>query len=298
MLPKEQIIKMFGNYFYHSQFRNLISAFGSIFNQLLYVRPDAKIPMHVPIRYGPADIAYMMKKDGGKFDNSSLSEKFIRTFPKMLFEMGDPTIDVSRQGNLYGQCDGDYGKVDTPVPYSVPFTLTIATKNQTDAFQIIEQILPIFKKRVDLSIPSFVRDGSREIFPIFLEGSSKTDNYDESGVGRIVIYELLFKVNFALYGAIGSNYEDEIFNYIEEHGDPRPESVCCVTRSPQQIANDDTILKVIIDIFDDDFGFNDSNYTDERIEIEPDPRYATSHTEVTKYDTTITTDPEPRLEDK
>ena len=91
------------------------------------------------------------------------------------------------------------------MPYNIGFSLNIYAKNQDDALQMVEQILPTFNPQYTLSIYPF-----KEIYPTFVEdvpivitGLSFSDDYESPmEQRRTIIYTLTFEMKVQFYGDI------------------------------------------------------------------------------------------------
>ena len=105
-------------------------------------------------------------------ENPSLENdtKVAIKLPRMSFEIINIDYDLSRQltkvgnFNTVGSSPLNRQKFYSPVPYNIDFQLNIYAKNQDDALQIVEQILPTFNPQYTLTIKPF-----KEVYPDFLE---------------------------------------------------------------------------------------------------------------------------------
>ena len=62
------------------------------------------------------------------------------------------------------------------VPYNLNFSLFIMAKNQEDALQIVEQILPFFTPAYTLTINAVPEMGIKDDFPLILESLTYEDD--------------------------------------------------------------------------------------------------------------------------
>jgi hypothetical protein len=129
----------------------------------------------------------------------------------MSFEITDISYDLTRQltkvsnFNTVGATREQRQKFYSPVPYNIGFSLNIFAKNQDDALQIVEQILPTFNPQYTLSIfpfkdlyPTFVED-----VPIVITGVTFSDDYEGPlEQRRTIIYTLTFEMKVQFYGDI------------------------------------------------------------------------------------------------
>ena len=137
---------MFGSHFYNKNIRNIVVLFGTLFNDLSVKRVTAgnatADEFKIPIAYGPSE--KFIAKLGGK-DELSL--------PRMSFEITDYAYDPLRKlqttkkfTKVKSGSSTDLNRVFNPVPYDFNITLVIMVKYSDDGTQILEQILPYFKR--------------------------------------------------------------------------------------------------------------------------------------------------------
>ena len=205
---------MFGTYFYHQRIRKTVAVFGSLFNNIYVLRKDAQgaviSQVKVPLSYAPKRsfldrIANMQKgEEGERF--------FAIKLPRMSFEITNYAYDAQRQltkinnYNLSGTSTSNRSKFFSPVPYNINFQLNIYAKNQDDALQIVEQIIPYFNPQYTLTIkPISEFPAIKEDTPIILNSITFTDDY-EGGLEqrRSIIYSLDFDMKINFYGPINT----------------------------------------------------------------------------------------------
>ena len=89
---------MLGQQFYHETVRNVIVAFGTMFNNINIVRKDNSgtiiQSMKVPLAYGPKQ-KFLTRLD----QDPSLSSATAITLPRLGFEIGSLTYDTARKMN-------------------------------------------------------------------------------------------------------------------------------------------------------------------------------------------------------
>lgn len=250
---------MIGNYFYHQSSRDIVVAFGSIFNNIHLVRTDSSgnvaQTLKVPLAYGPKQKWLSRITEDPKLQN-----KVAITLPRIGFEITGLEYDSSRKLNRAIKVKKTNNTKTTdqvvssfmPVPYNLNFELYVMSKNSDDALQIVEQILPFFqpeytitlKERPDLDI---VRD-----VPIVLSGISYEDDYEgEYATRRAIIYTLSFTAKFFLYGPVQSQKVIKSVQ-VDQYSNLPDVSVAreqryTATPAPPTATYDD-----------DDFGFNET----------------------------------------
>jgi hypothetical protein len=139
----------------------------------------------------------------------SLSKVAIK-LPRMSFEITGLTIDdsvkVSRV-NTYQipLADGGTGIVRAGVPYHVSMQLNIMAKNQGDALQILEQIIPYFVPDYTVSVKDLDGTQQKTDLPIVLQNVSLQDDYEGDAMSRrTIIYTLDFDLRVKFYGAVNT----------------------------------------------------------------------------------------------
>ena len=251
---------MLGQQFYHETVRNIIVAFGTMFNNLQIVRKDNSgnitQAMKVPLAYGPKQ-KWLTRLD----QDPSLANAVAITLPRLGFEIGSLTYDASRKLNRVQKfkkvksASSDANKLDTqfmPVPYNMDITLYAMAKNSDDALQIVEQILPYFQPDYTLTLNDMADMGIKRDVPIILNSVSYEDNYQgDFESRRAIIYTLAFTLKFYLYGPVTSSSVIKTVQ-VDQYTDlpavtPTREQRYSVTPTP---ASADA---------DDDFGFNETS---------------------------------------
>jgi len=202
---------MFGTYFYHEKFRKSVALFGRLFNNITVLRKNSAgrviSTTKVPLAYAPRQ-KYLdrVREQIDLQDDSKVALKL----PRMSFEITSITYDNTRQltklsnFQALASANDKRQKFYSPVPYNINFDLNIYTKNQDDALQIVEQILPTFNPQYTLTIKPFTDYPEfKEDIPVIIQGVSFTDDFDGPlEARRTIIYTLSFEVKVAFYGPI------------------------------------------------------------------------------------------------
>jgi len=200
---------MFGTYFYHAAIRRTISVFGTIFNNIEIRKDDAagKIlqTIKVPLAYGPRSKFLARVQDQPNLNDSRLAIKL----PRMSFEITSMTYDTTQTVNKTNEIrvgsitNKTRNSVRTPTPYRLGIQLNIMTKNQDEALQILEQILPTFKPDYTVTINEVPQIGIKSDIPIVLTGVTMNDDYEGDFVTRrAIIYSLEFETRVNFYEAV------------------------------------------------------------------------------------------------
>jgi len=205
---------MLGQQFYHETVRNVIVAFGTMFNNINIVRKDNSgvitQSMKVPLAYGPKQ-KWLTRLD----QDPSLASAVAITLPRLGFEIGSLTYDPTRKLNRVQKfkkvksSSSNANKLDTqfmPVPYNMDITLYAMAKNSDDALQIVEQILPFFQPDYTLTLNDMADMGIKRDVPIILNDVGYEDNYQgDFESRRAIIYTMGFTTKFYLYGPVTSS---------------------------------------------------------------------------------------------
>ncbi len=267
---------MLGQQFYHETMRNVIVAFGTLFNNIHLVRKNnsgvVTQTMKVPLAYGPRQ-KWITRLDA----DANLDTKVAITLPRLGFEIQNLSYDPSRKLNRVQKfkkvksSSSDSNKLDTqymPVPYNLDIELYAMAKNSDDALQIVEQILPYFQPDYTLTIKDMTDMGIKRDIPIILNSVNYEDNYrGDFGERRAIIYTLGFTSKFYLYGPVTSAkviktvQVDQYANLQTEA--PKREQRYTVAPSPASAdADDDFGFNETVSFFQDAKEFDSSSGTD------------------------------------
>jgi len=250
---------MLGQQFYHETVRNVIVAFGTMFNNIQIVRKNnagAIIQsMKVPLAYGPKQ-KYLTRLDA----DPSLANSTAITLPRLGFEIGALTYDATRKLNRVQKFKkvkssaSNSNKLDTqfmPVPYNLNIQLYAMAKQSDDALQMVEQILPYFQPDYTLTIKDMPEMGVARDIPIVLNSINYEDNYKgDFAERRAIMYTLDFTTKFYLYGPVTSSkvIKTVQVDQYTDLPDVSPTREQRYTASPNPTSAD----------ADDDFGFNET----------------------------------------
>ena len=269
---------MLGQQFYHETVRNVIVAFGTMFNNIQIVRKDnsgtVTQTMKVPLAYGPKQ-KFLTRLD----QDPSLSAATAITLPRLGFEIGALTYDSARKLNRVQKfkkvksSSSNANKLDTqymPVPYNMDITLYAMAKNSDDALQIVEQILPFFQPDYTLTLNDMADMGIKRDVPIILNDVGYEDNYQgDFESRRAIIYTLAFTTKFYLYGPVTSTSVIKTVQ-VDQYTDlpavtPTREQRYTVTPNPNSAdADDDFGFSETASFFQDAKNYDSESGTDVR----------------------------------
>ena len=211
---------MLGTYFYHEILRKTIIGFGTLFNNMIVKHEDTNGNIvdekRVPLAYGPA-AKFIARLE----QQPDLNKMVAITLPRMSFEMTSIAYDSSRKAGItqtFKAVDGSTNKmkkVFLPVPYNIGFELSLLTKLNDDALQVVEQILPFFQPSFSITIDLISSIGEKRDVPITLTNVTFQDDYEgDFSTRRALIYTFSFVAKTYLYGPIAENPEGLIKKVI------------------------------------------------------------------------------------
>ena len=264
---------MLGQYYYHEILRKTIIGFGTLFNNIQLRHQDANgndiSAIKVPLAYGPAQ-KFLARIEKGKTNERDIAI----TLPRMSFEMTGIEYDATRKTGITQtfkttmKPSGSLKKVFMPVPYTLQFSLSIFTKLNDDALQIIEQILPYFQPSFNITIDLVSSIGEKRDIPVTLNNISFSDEYEgDFTTRRALIYTLTFSAKTQLFGAIADSPDGIIKKvmvdiYQDTNTRTARKSVrYTTTPKAKKDYNDDGAITAADDPLveaGDDFGFNET----------------------------------------
>lgn len=205
---------MFGTYFYHQKLRKSVAIFGTLFNNLYVLRKNSSgaviSQIKVPLSYGPQRKFLDRIRENPDLDTDT---NVAIKLPRMSFEIISINYDPSRQlqkTNNFQQGGSTSllrNRFYSFVPYNIGFQLSVYAKNQDDALQVVEQILPFFNPQYTLTIKPFDDyPNIKEDVPIALTGVDFSDDYESPlEARRTMIYTLTFDMRVNFYGPINES---------------------------------------------------------------------------------------------
>ena len=202
---------MFSGHFYNATLRKLVAVFGTMFNNISVVRRnsagDVTNITRVPLAYGPKQ-KFLARIDEQQDANK---EQVGIKLPRMAFEIVSLTYDTNLKLSKFNtqlalDPDDDNGRkiLRSPVPYRIGIQLNIIAKNQDDALQILEQILPYFQPEYTVTVKDLAGlTGVNTDVPITLTSVTMSDDYEGDFLTRrSIIYALDFELRARFYGPV------------------------------------------------------------------------------------------------
>lgn len=200
---------MLNQKFYWGTIRKSIVAFGNLFNNIHIDRRDADNntvqSLKVPLAYAPKQkfLARIAAQP------QSFEQNFETFLPRMSFEMMGIQYDPGRRVSLTQQNRAINSTVNTlntqyaPTPYNINMVMYVYAKNQDDALQVVEQILPYFNPDFNLSLNAIPALGIKNDLPIILDSITYEDDYEgDFTQRRAIIWTLSFTLKLNFYGPV------------------------------------------------------------------------------------------------
>ena len=252
---------MTSGHFYHAHIRRIVTVFGTIFNNINIIRKDqtGKVihSIRVPLAYGPK-AKFLQRLDEQK---DLQGNKVAMKLPRMSFEITtlvyDATTKLNRNNMVTAIDSNDTTKQDsvrTFAPYRMNFQLSIMAKNQDDALQIMEQILPYFQPEYTVTVKELDSVNVTTDIPFVLTNVTMEDTYEgDFTTRRAIIYTLDFEARVRFYGPLSRKavikYVDVNFitNDVAKTDVNIHQTLASINDTPQ----DYTVIETITD-----FGFN------------------------------------------
>jgi hypothetical protein len=209
-------------YFYHEILRKTVIGFGTLFNNIRVKQKNSSnqivSEIKVPLAYGPTQ-KFLARLNQSPED---LNNPVQITLPRMSFEFVGLSYDSSRKVTTTQsflvplKTDGSkVTKAFMPVPYNMEFELSIMTKHNDDALQIIEQILPYFQPAYTVTINLVDSIGEKRDIPFTLNNVNFDDQYEgDFSTRRALIYTLRFTAKTYLFGPVSTSQTSDVIKKV------------------------------------------------------------------------------------
>lgn len=195
--------------FYNETIRNTVIAFGSLFNEIYIKRQRSDgtdFNFKVPITYAPKEKFVRMLDEYTKLKDQGNPIDIGDIIPRIGFNIDTMNYDSERKrttiSKRYFQTDSN-SDIDfefAEVPYTVDFSLSVATRTMDDALQILEQILAYFSPDFTVTV-NFSERHKRVDVPITLTGvATEVDFEGDTSTQRSIMFTLTFEAKTFVYG--------------------------------------------------------------------------------------------------
>jgi len=197
---------MFGSYFYHEHTRRAVAVFGTLFNNITVRKRDGSgnvlSQIKVPLSYGPRQKFLSRLRREENLNDPKLALKL----PRMSFEITSLDYDESvrlTRGSTYTIPSNNAvnrTQIFHPSTYRLGFELSIISKHQDDALQILEQILPYFQPEYTVTVNE-IDNNLKTDMPFSLSSVDLSDDYEgDFESRRSIIYTLSFETRIRFFG--------------------------------------------------------------------------------------------------
>jgi len=255
---------MTSGHFYHAHIRRIVTVFGTLFNNINVMRKDQTSKVvhitRVPLAYGPK-AKFLMRLDEKK---DLQGNKVAMKLPRMSFEITnmvyDATTKINRNNTITAvdaNTTSEKYNVRTFAPYRLNIQLSIMAKNQDDALQIIEQILPSFQPEYTVTVKELDTMNITTDLPFVLTSVTMTDDYEgDAMTRRAIVYTLDFETRIRFYGPVSKKAIIRVSDVNLSTSETLTPQVNIHTTvsSINDTPDDYTVLQTITD-----FGFNELN---------------------------------------
>lgn len=199
---------MLASHFYNRLKRKYITLFGSIFNNITFIRYNSAFTTEieritVPIAFSPKE-RWLMKLQS----DPTLTKSTQISLPRMSFNVISMMYDPMRKQqsllhmpSLAGVRNSQY----VGVPYDLTFELSVMTRNIDDGNQIVEQILPMFNPDYSASVNLMTTMGYIKDIPIILNDVQEDIDWEgDFEEMRNVVHTLTFTMKVYFWGPINT----------------------------------------------------------------------------------------------
>ena len=253
---------MLGSYNYNGIIKKTVVGFGTLFNNIEIRRTSGSKTevMKVPLAYGPKQKFLARLRQLGDL---TTQDQVQITLPRISFEIQginyDPTRKVSPTQYIRHTSGTKENKGFMPVPYNINFELAILSKNQDDALQILEQILPFFQPSFNITMNLVPELGETKDYPVTLTSIDYGDEYEgDYDTRRTLIYTLQFIAKTYMYGPVvdksGELIKKTIIDYSTEAVRTAPREVRYVATPRSLVERDNNAVTTVSADIDDNDG--------------------------------------------
>lgn len=180
---------------YNEGIKRLLTAFGSLFNNLSVHREfnGTFRPIKIPIHFAPASYEYI-----DILQHPNLRElRPSLTLPILTYEIMNYEIDGSRKENRFNtklsceaNVDGTFNVLRSPTAYSIGINLYLFTEYLDDVYQIHENITTAFNPKITIEINQ--ENGIISQVPIIFNSHRVSDPYEADPTKKTRIIQTTF----------------------------------------------------------------------------------------------------------
>lgn len=207
--------------FYHQVVKNIIVAFGTIFDDVRYIN-DYGTVIRVPISYSPKEKFVEYYNAVPSMDAPATET----TLPRMGFEISGMNYAPERYHNPLSRMER--GSINqfmyARVPYDFQLTLYLAVKKFEDSLKIIEQIVPYFTPELMLTVKDNLQFDLKTDLPVTLNSVGFNIDYEGSfETKRVIEWTLGFTIKGFMYSDVKdvTRIKDTVTNLQQKDFDVR-----------------------------------------------------------------------------
>jgi hypothetical protein len=195
--------------FFHNILRKYDSAFGTLFNEVQVERRDLDGNvvqlLDIPLKWAQKEPTLARVYGDPGIDKGGHGAGPLITYERVTMTYdGERALRPSQKHVVeYADEAGYYRHVLNPVPWDLHYNVYVYSRLRKDANQIIEQILPFFKPKFDMTIHLIEDMGVTVDVPVVVGQPTVEDNYDAGYQHlRAVVWTIPFVLKAYLFGPI------------------------------------------------------------------------------------------------
>lgn len=228
--------------FYHQVVKNIIVAFGSIFDEVQFISEHNET-IKVPISYAPKSKFVEFYNSEPSFD--TYDTKF--TLPRMAFEITGMNFAPERYNNPLSRMTATNNTkfIYARIPYDYSFNLYLATKSFEDSLKIVEQIIPYFTPELTVTINDQMDLGLKTDVPVVLNSVGFNIDYEGSfETKRTIEWTMGFTVKGFMYSDVKTSdlIKETIVNMQQEDVDRKFSQLTSVVNPRAANKNDPHVI--------------------------------------------------------
>ena len=196
--------------FYNESIRKTVVAFGALFDEIFVIRRNSSgvttKRFMVPITYAQKEKFIRMLDELPKTKESDNAAAIANILPRLGFSITSLNYDSARKRNtVYKRfktttTNKTYDTQFSEVPYTIGFSLAVATRTMDDALQILEQITAYFTPEFTVTL-NFSDLNSKVDVPIVLNSvTPEIDYLGDTSEQRSIIFNLDFTAYTYVFG--------------------------------------------------------------------------------------------------
>lgn len=196
--------------FYNESIRKTVVAFGAMFDEIFVVRRNSDGSTNrrflVPITYAQKEKFIRMLDELPNTKESDNAAAIANILPRIGFSISSMNYDSARKRNTVykkyktSSTAKTYDTQFAEVPYTIGFSLAVATRTMDDALQILEQITAYFTPEFTVTL-NFTDINAKVDVPFVLNSvTPEIDYLGDTSEQRSIIFNLDFTAYTYVFG--------------------------------------------------------------------------------------------------